>query len=191
MGTLKSKSCEKGDANAVNEMSLSSHYAVKALADSDIPAALALCKSNPQFYAHCPPPPSEESIRRARVALPPRKQLQDKYYLGFWDGEALVALMDLILRYPNEQTAFIGFFMVDARDQGRGVGSAIVTRVLSRLSEKFSAVRLGYVRGNEQSRHFWEKNGFTPTGVIAREERYDIVIMQRALGGENDVAAGI
>ena len=31
--------------------------------------------------------------------------------MGYYDGEKLIAVMDLILTYPDEQTAFIGFFM--------------------------------------------------------------------------------
>lgn len=160
---------------------LSTRYRVRALCERDIPAALALCRGNPQYYAHCPPPPSEEGIREDMRALPPRKTLEDKHYIGFWDGVTLVALMDLILAYPDKETAFIGFFMVDARLQGRGAGSAIVAEALSALSMEFSAVRLGYVRGNAQSEHFWKKNGFSPTGASYDAGAYEVVVMRRAL----------
>ena len=46
-------------------------------------------------------------------ALPPNKEMCDKYYLGFYDGEKLIAVMDFIMAYPDELTAFIGFFMTD------------------------------------------------------------------------------
>ena len=42
--------------------------------------------------------------------LPPNKEMCDKYYLGFYDGEKLIAVMDFIMAYPDELTAFIGFF---------------------------------------------------------------------------------
>ena len=91
------------------------------------------------------------------------------------------AVLDLILRYPNDQTAFFGFFMLRADLQGCGVGSSLISEILSGLSSEFRAVRLGYVKGNEQSQHFWQKNGFLPTGVVVPTESYEIIIMEREL----------
>ena len=41
--------------------------------------------------------------------------MEDKYYLGFFAGDELVAVMDLILNYPKADIAFIGFFMMNVR----------------------------------------------------------------------------
>ena len=156
-------------------------YAARELTEADIPALLALCEGNPTYYRHCPPAVSAESLREDMRALPPGKGMEDKRYLGIFDGERLIAVMDLILRFPDERTAFIGFFMVDASQQGRGVGSRIVCETLEHLAPAFSGVRLGYVQGNEQSRRFWEKNGFTPTGVTTSTPAYTVIVMQRKL----------
>ena len=45
----------------------------------------------------------------------------------------------------------------------------------------FSSVRLGRVKGNPQSKRFWEKNGFAPTGVETDGGGYTIVVMRREL----------
>lgn len=42
-------------------------------------------------------------------ALPPQKQEADKFYVGFFDGEKLAAVLDLIVSYPDDSAAFIGF----------------------------------------------------------------------------------
>ena len=55
-----------------------------------------------------------ESIREDMKVLPPGKSGEDKFYVGFFDGSMLTAVMDLILKYPNDETAFIGLFMVDS-----------------------------------------------------------------------------
>ena len=156
-------------------------YAARKLTEADIPTLLALCEGNPMYYRHCPPPVSAQSLREDMRALPPGKGMEDKHYLGIFDGERLIAVMDLILGFPDDRTAFIGFFMVDASQQGRGVGSRIVRETFEHLAPAFSSVRLGYVQGNEQSRRFWEKNGFTPTGVTTSTPAYTIVVMQREL----------
>lgn len=57
---------------------LSASYAVRRLAEADIPAVLALQSANPQFYRYHPPLPSEASIREDLSALPPGKTAADK-----------------------------------------------------------------------------------------------------------------
>ena len=158
---------------------LSEKYEVTIAVEEDIPDILRLCRGNPMYYRHCPPEVSEESIREDMVKLPPNKGREDKLYICFRDGDRLTAVMDLILKYPNEETAFIGFFMVDSEVQGKGVGSKIAEDVFRRLKREFSSVRLGYVKGNEQSRCFWEKNGFLPTGIVLKEEKYEIIVMEK------------
>lgn len=81
----------------MNYINFSKSYHVRMLTERDIPLILALCEKNTQFYEHCPPFVTEESIRDDMCALPQRKmdEPQDKYYLGFFDdAEQLVAVMD-------------------------------------------------------------------------------------------------
>lgn len=144
---------------------LSASYAVRRLTEADIPAVLALQSANPQFYRYHPPLPSEASIREDLSALPPEKTAADKYYAGFFSGEQLIAVLDLILGYPDAQTAFLGFFMTAAAVQKKGVGSAIVANIhacCKRLG--FTRLRLAIDEGNPQSEAFWTKNGFRKTG---------------------------
>ncbi len=160
---------------------LSGAYRVCALGEGEIGSVLELCRGNPLFYEHCPPAPTAESIARDMVVLPPRTRPEDKYYLGFYEGRKLVAVLDLILNYPNTQTAFIGFFMVAADRQNRGVGSALVRDILDCLDGwGYEFTRLAYVLGNPQSRAFWLKNGFAETGVRTSTEDYTMVVMQRS-----------
>ena len=160
---------------------LSDIYEVRAAGEEDIPDILRLCRGNPMYYRYCPPEVCEENIREDMVKLPPNKGKEDKFYLCFWDKGRITAVVDLILKYPDGETAFIGFFMVNRDCQGKGVGSRIISELLQRLEKEFSKVRLGYVKGNEQSRRFWEKNGFVPTGKIVKHELYEIVMMEKIL----------
>ncbi len=160
---------------------LSATYQVCRLSEKDIDGVLELCLRNPLFYRHCPPVATKESIVQDMVALPPGKTHDDKYYLGIFDGAKLIAVMDLILSYPNEKTAFIGFFMVSAERQKQGVGTALIKEIVDCLFVNgFEFTRLGYVKGNPQSRAFWLKNGFAETGVETNTEDYTIVVLQRS-----------
>ena len=165
----------------MNIREFSADCTVVRLTPEDVPEILRLCQGNPLFYQHCPPPPCEESILRDMQALPPRKTMEDKSFLGFKRHGKLIAVLDLILRYPDEQTAFIGFFMVDSSLQGRGEGSRLIQDLFAAIKKDFRYVRLGYVKGNEQSRHFWHKNGLRETGVVARQPEYEIIYTQKEL----------
>ena len=144
---------------------LSASYAVRRLTEADIPAILALQTGNPQFFRYHPPLPSERSVREDLTALPPGKIAADKYYAGFFSGGQLIAVLDLILGYPDAQTAFLGFFMTAAAVQKKGIGSAIISDVRTCCKELgFARLRLAIDEGNPQSEAFWTKNSFRKTG---------------------------
>lgn len=153
---------------------------VRPLTKSDLPAMLHLCQSNPQYYAHMGQRLTLEELEDDLTALPPGKTMKDKHFVGVWQQKSLVALLDLVTGYPTEDTAYIGWFMVDARWQGRGLGSRLIGRLLERLAEAgYTRIRLAYVKGNEQSRRFWEKNGFAPTGQEKTMATYTAVVMEK------------
>lgn len=160
----------------------SGRYLVRRLTEEDVSGIYELCRQNPQYYRHCPPFVTEQSIRKDMQALPPRKTPEDKYYLGYFERDRLIAVMDLIDRCPGEDMVFIGFFMMDCSLQGQGIGSGIIGELCGYLSRAGrSAVRLGWVEGNLQAERFWHKNGFEETGLVTETEEYRIVIAQREL----------
>ena len=137
------------------KLDFSQKYAVRPLTAGDVDKILALCAENEQFYRYHPPLATKESILEDLTALPPGKNAADKHYLGFFDGAGLTAVLDLIERYPQEDGAYIGFFMTRKAIQGRGVGSALIGELLNELREEgFRRVRLAVDRGNPQSKAF-------------------------------------
>lgn len=162
--------------------SLSGQYFVRRVTETDIPNVYALCSKNRLYYKHCPPAVTEQSILNDMNALPPNKSIRDKYYLGYFDSDQLIAVMDLILAYPDEKTALIGFFMTDVSVQNCGIGSKIIDELCSYLKTlSLSGVRLGWVKGNPQSEHFWHKNQFKETGVSYDTDHYTVIVGHRVL----------
>ena len=160
----------------------STRYAVRKIIIKDIPQAVRLCKGNPLYYQYCPPFVTEDSILDDMNALPPGKTMEDKYYIGFWDGENLIALMDFIDGFPDSSTAFIGFFMTDKSIQHKGIGSSIIEELCQSLTSLgFAHIRLGWVKGNPQSESFWHKNKFIETGVSYSTDGYQVIVAQREL----------
>lgn len=115
-------------------------------------------------------------------ALPPKKSAEDKCFIGFFDGDGLAAVMDLIAGYPNPQTAFIGLFAVNAAFQKSGVGTKIMSDCAVALNrERFLKIRLAIDKGNSQSRAFWLKNGFGFTGEEYPNDVSAYLVMEKEL----------
>lgn len=153
---------------------LSAQYFVRRLTEDDVEMIYDLSSGNSIYYRYHPPFVTREGILEDMTALPPGKEYDDKFYIGFFDGAALVAVMDLILDYHEAGVAFIGFFMTDVKYQGKGIGSGIISDAAAYLkSLGYDEIRLGVDKGNPQSYAFWTKNKFSPVS----EDEY--ILMSR------------
>ena len=171
-----------GGGDMMDVSLFSDRYFVRRMVSDDIEEIYKLCRNNALYYKYCPPFVTEHSIAEDMKALPSNKEAFDKYYVGYYDEDKLIAVMDLIRGFPNDRTAFIGFFMTDISVQGKGIGSEIIHELCAYLKEYgFSSIRLGWVRGNPQAEHFWHKNGFTEAGVTYDTDNYTVIVAQRAL----------
>lgn len=135
-------------------------FQMRRLGERDVDAILALCEGNRLFYQYHPPMATRESILADMTALPPGKDMEDKAYVGFFEGEKLVAVLDWISGYPAKETAWIGLFMVSAEKQGKGVGSGIIRDMAASLKavgyRKFS---LAWTRGIRRASRFGQRTG--------------------------------
>ncbi len=169
--------------NCLNVSDFSEKYEVRELAESDISAILSLELSNPLYYDYCPPLPTVEDIKEDMNAFPEALGRENKYYAGYFNLNRLIAVIDLLVNYPQDGIAFIGFFMVDKEYSGNNIGSDIIDELMNYLKESgIHTVRLGYVIGNPQSEHFWKKNRFKElkktTSLTVEQE---IMLMERKL----------
>lgn len=148
--------------------SLSKGFYVRKLDRNDVDMIYDMSCKNEIFYQYHPPFVTKESILEDMEALPPGKSYDDKYYVGFFENESLVAIMDLILDYPAKEIAFIGLFMTNVQYQNKGIGTKIINEVVMYLkSLGYKKIRLGVDKGNPQSFSFWTKNNFN---VISEDE---------------------
>ncbi len=172
--------CMLGDGMEL--LLMSDHWRVQRLTEDNITEIYELCSKNILYYQYCPPFVTKESIAGDMKALPPGKECSDKYYLGYFEERKLIAVMDLILGYPDKDTAFIGFFMTDVSAQNKGIGSRIINDLCNCLKDLgFLRVRLGRVKDNPQAEHFWQKNGFTEAGETRDTGLYTVILAQKTL----------
>ena len=140
---------------------LSTRYAVRALTERDADAVLAIYRENGLFFRHCGAKPTREQVLEDMTVTPPKTATSAKHFVGFFREEELIAVMDLIDGYPTPDVAYLGLFMLKAAEQGKRRGSAILRETEASLkAEGFRAIRLAINKGNPQSTHFWQKNGY-------------------------------
>ena len=151
---------------------LSKKYRVRKLDINDVDVIYDMSSKNEIYYKYHPPFVTKESIIEDMKALPPDKSYDDKYYVGFFDGDSLVANMDLILGYPTDEIAFIGLFMINIVYQNKGIGSDIIRDICNCLKQTgYKKIRIGVDKENPQSNSFWKKNGF----YIVSEKKYNVM----------------
>lgn len=162
----------------MNVQCLSTIYKIRILDERDVDILYDCCAKNALYYKYHPPFATKADILEDIRALPPGKTSEDKFFIGYFQDERLIAFMDLILGYPAKETALIGLFMVHADWQRKGVGSTIVRECKTALHRLgYARIRLGTDRGNPQSNAFWAKNGFAQT---SETDRY--IIRESAMG---------
>lgn len=156
--------------------SLSKRFYVRKLDRSDVEMIYDMSYENHIFYQYHPPFVTRESILEDMEALPPGKNDDDKFYVGFFEKENLVAIMDLILDYPEKEIAFIGLFMTNIQCQNKGIGSEIISEIVMHLKLLgYKKIRLGVDKGNLQSYSFWSKNNFKTIG------QNEYILMERVI----------
>lgn len=166
----------------MNIKRLSNKYVVKKLDNSDIRDIYNLCCENRLYYEYCPPMVTEESIKEDMTVLPPNTNMDDKFYIGFYAEGRIIAVMDLITGYPEQNIAYIGFFMTNVTIQKRGIGSEIISEVCDHLRRQgFVFVRLAWVKGNPQAEHFWLKNKFKVLKETTSNVSDSVILAERYL----------
>lgn len=149
----------------MNVDNLSERYNVRKLTPNDLIIILELCSKNEIYYKYHPHFATNESIIEDMKVLPPSKEGKDKFYIGYFEKGKLIAIMDLILGYPQDRIAYISFFMMSIEFQKKGIGTSIIEECLRYLSNiGFEKIRLAIDKGNPQSEFFWTKNNFIKTG---------------------------
>ncbi len=145
----------------VNISGLSKQYKVRVLKESDVDQILEVYRRNTLFFQYTDARPDREQVLDDMKITPPGIDATDKYYVGLFDDEIIVAIMDLIDGWPEPEIAYIGLFMMNLDYQGKGIGTAIIDEVAAYFEAVGKkTIRLAIDKGNPQSTHFWKKNGF-------------------------------
>lgn len=162
---------------------LGTEFDVRRLSEADIGDVYVLARSNRRYYRMLNQRPSRAQLTEVITDVPEGAGPNSKYCVGFYDNEDdLVAVMDLICGYPESNDAFIGWFMVDAECQGRGIGSQIFADVRAAMSAQgYDLMQVVAPARAEESIAFWKAQGFEQMGEINESGEYPVLTLQRAI----------
>ena len=147
--------------SVLNINSLSTSHEVRYITQTDISDVYALCKSNQKYYESSNNAPTVESLTKIISRIPEGTDETDKYFVGFYNNNRLVSVLDLITGYPEKNDAFIGWFMVDGHLQRQGIGSQIFADVRAALSSQgYDFLSLQCEKENTDAISFWMSQGF-------------------------------
>ena len=165
------------EKTALNMEALSTEYDVRRITEADISDVYNLCRSNRRYYRNLRERPSKQRLTEVISELPEGTDASQKHFVGFYDGEELVALLDLITGYPERDDAFIGWFMVDADRHRKGVGSQIFADARAAMkAQGFDFLTLECPVDNGDAIAFWESQGFRGTPSAENEK---VLVMSR------------
>ncbi|MBE7016600.1 MAG: GNAT family N-acetyltransferase [Ruminococcaceae bacterium] len=151
-------------------------YSLRALTEKDAEAVREIAKENPAFEKY-----GIEEICRDMHLLPPGKEMEEKYYLGYFEKEEMVGVLDFIDGYPEADTGYIGLFMLSKYEQGRKIGTSLIEALACYCRELgYKRLLLGYDKANPQAAGFWESLDFESVREIPQKDGI-IVVAERSL----------
>lgn len=105
--------------------------------------------------------PTLQSVISDSQGLPAGATVSQKMYGILKYENKSVGVLDAILDYPVDKTAFIGLFMVHGDNQGKGLGTQLFQDIAAMLQTKgCRKIRLAVLDENRAALKFWEKCGF-------------------------------
>jgi len=166
---------------ALDIQSLGTGYEVRRLTEADITDVVLLMRSNRRHWRKMGVKPSRSRLTEIISSVPGATGGEDSYFVGFYDDDAdLVAVLDLICGYPEPDDAFIGWFMVDDAQQGRGVGSSIFADVRASMkAQGYDHLEVRCPKESAPSLAFWQAQGFELDGTQSDGGGYTVVGLQR------------
>lgn len=167
-------------------------YHTRLLGPPDLGRVQELFEASSEYFrAFTGQPPARDEARRAFVAGPPSKSVNDKSVLGvFSSAEVLLAVADVIRDWPAEATWSVGMLLVHPDHRRQGLGSSFA-RELERWAVAHGArkIRTAVPSGNEEAVAFLRglhyRAGETMPSYRAGDREVAITFYERDAGTEH------
>jgi len=149
---------------------------IRDLKQGDVDALQHLLESLPDYAERVTgSPPGDSDALSVLIDAPDGFDPAGKRALGLWDGDRLVAFADVLIGYPNADTAFIGLLAVAGDCHRTGLGRRLHQAVTERARQECGSngtLRLAILDTNKDTAEpFWRSLGYEPTGESVPYQR--------------------
>lgn len=147
-------------------------YKIEKITAENIHDVFNLFKENYYYFSHVQSHEVlEEECLKDIKELPPGKTLKDKTYMIIYRNKLPVAVIDFVMKYPDEETGYLGLFILACEYQGKGEGTKLLRKVINAAKEQgINRIELGCHMDNELGFAFWQKQGFSVIRSTSRLE---------------------
>ena len=154
---------------------LSTEYAVRRITEADISDVYKLSRSNSRYYRSIGQRPSRQRLTEVISEPGEDAGASKNIFTGFYSGNELIAVLDLITGYPEKDDAFIGWFMVSAAHHRKGIGSQLFADIRAAMkAQGYDHLTLSCPAAAEDAVAFWENQGFK--GKVSPEDEKTVVM---------------
>ena len=167
-----------GKRAGIDIEALSTTFDVREVHDSAVTDVQLLARSNHRYWRELGARPTTAAVTSIIKDVP--EGATEKHFLGFYDeNEGLVAVMDLIVGYPDATGALIRWFTVAADRHRQGIGSQLFADVRASLAAQGVTHLTLQVPEQEGPLAFWTEQGFEATGERDESGRWPTVTLAR------------
>jgi ribosomal protein S18 acetylase RimI-like enzyme len=126
----------------------------------------------------CGQPVQPEDAMSFLFDIPPEKTLDDKFVFAIEKEARIVALVDVLMNYKEENVWWIGLLLIHPDMRGKGMGRQIVDFLRENfIHQGVREIRMGVLEENTPGQIFWKRMGFNPIELIPNRQ-YGIKITQ-------------
>jgi GNAT superfamily N-acetyltransferase len=139
--------------------------ALDAVADRAALAAL-LTEAQDYYLMWLGHAPGEAEVKDALTAAPPGCDPAQSLRLGLFLEDRLSGVAELSFGYPTSEDAFLGLMILAPRARSSGHGRVFHDHILTLAKSRGCPhIHLGVLDINRRGRAFWQRQGYTETGV--------------------------
>ncbi|HQI05492.1 MAG TPA: GNAT family N-acetyltransferase [bacterium] len=121
----------------------------------------AFVENNDDFFSTCELGTTEEAVQDLFYDVPPIAANAVKRLFGLYEGKKLIGFIDSLIKYPDNETSYIGVLAIDRHFRSQGIGKYFYEcfeHVIAK--EGYKKIRLAVHEENAGAIRFWQRLGF-------------------------------
>jgi GNAT superfamily N-acetyltransferase len=152
--------------------------------EADIQQFLEECSDYKMI--ECGQPVQPEDARSFLLDLPPGKTLEDKFVFAIEKEARIIALVDVLMNYKDENIWWIGLLLIHPDMRGKGMGRQIVNFLRDNfIQQGVREIRLGVLEENIPGQIFRKRMGFNPVELVPNRQygikNHTVIVMSQQL----------